>query len=153
MILTKRPLDVNELVIHVTVDTIVSKLCCFALCFTHSVVFIPVLCCTNSLVTVLNQPSYYYRRSCRQLPHGISDYDTCMALPLSKGAARSYHENILSVWQQKITNRVAFLWENCNCLNGQKKGDVYTWTGSGDKIYLGSVQHYMKAWFPAFEGT
>lgn len=37
--------------------------------------------------------------ACRQLPLGISNYTTSMALPLSKNAARSCDANVLSVWQ------------------------------------------------------
>ncbi|EOA97393.1 hypothetical protein Anapl_10522 [Anas platyrhynchos] len=37
------------------------------------------------------------RRSCRQLPFSAGDYSSCMALPLSDSAARSSHENIVSV--------------------------------------------------------
>lgn len=35
--------------------------------------------------------------TCRQLPLGTGAYTTCMALPLSDSAARSFHDNGISV--------------------------------------------------------
>lgn len=53
----------------------------------------PVLCCRDPLATGKTQPTLLKSGAHRQLPLGASDYTTCMALPLSNGAARCSHAN------------------------------------------------------------
>lgn len=42
-------------------------------------------------------PAHSNRGACGQFPLGTTDYTNHMALPLSKSAARSFYEKILSV--------------------------------------------------------
>jgi len=56
-----------------------------------------VWCCTYPLAAGQTQTNNPNRDGCTQLPVDISDYATCVTLPLSKSASGSAHVNILSV--------------------------------------------------------
>lgn len=95
LILTRRPLYMEESVIHITFNLSMPRpvMRCAVLPIQHGLW--AVLCCRNPLAAGHTQPGHCKGGPCRQLPLSTGDYTTCMALPVSKSAKISSHVDIL----------------------------------------------------------
>ena len=87
VILTRRPPYIKQSEIHTTVNPSRCSLCCAAL-----ISQLQSLSCAW-LHDELGHLSV--TGACRQLPLGTSDYASCLALPLSKKATRTFPVNVL----------------------------------------------------------